>query len=702
MSFGFPHLSAIERRGASTLTATVDKTDLVINILLMTVVAAVAFGLAYHPYYFGDELILHRLAIKHDYAFWPTFREINGYKPRLVDNGITALLADWQTQRWVTAALQVGCAVWISALLYGVVRYLLRGDRMLAWLLIVTVLTSRYGVPFYFDYSSGLLDLLGTALLLSALVAAWLAWREDFKPRYAATALAAAVLCIFVHERFVAGLLAAGLAIAIAECTGTSAERRIPVVAWALSLGLVPLSLFWAAKIVFHSMPMATGTAGQAVTVGWNTLLTALAYGYNVFLGGNYGHIWYWGTYNHLHPVGRILAWSSVACTAALAAAIVWRKGVAWRNRWLAAGLLAVAIAMIAVASLPGLDFLQPRWMFPVGILVAMTWIVIVKGAWRHVAIAVMLAINLTYLLLGTQDSIAQVSASRSANALARLLLGLMPDGGSGIVVGWGGDSWTIGGGAAVDMGPRPGDTFSRINFRSVPLHIDPLVAGRAIDPVQYDFGMAFDGFAPNLAARYRLVSVDTALSIAGVSTPKRQPEKVEPVDAGFDINAPHSPTAMVIEYYKRSLDHYLITHVATEIALLDAGKIPGWVRTGQSFPVYTAASAGTSPVCRFYIPPQLGDSHFFGRGTLECSATSVDNPLFINEGAQFFHVVLPTAGVCPSGTREVYRVFNNRDDINHRYTIDRAIRDQMVAAGWVAEGDGPNTVVMCVPASAS
>jgi hypothetical protein len=46
-----------------------------------------------------------------------------------------------------------------------------------------------------------------------------------------------------------------------------------------------------------------------------------------------------------------------------------------------------------------------------------------------------------------------------------------------------------------------------------------------------------------------------------------------------------------------------------------------------------------------------------------------------------------------------VYRVFSNRPDANHRYTIDRAVRDDMVARGWIAEGDGPDRVVMCAPA---
>jgi hypothetical protein len=59
----------------------------------------------------------------------------------------------------------------------------------------------------------------------------------------------------------------------------------------------------------------------------------------------------------------------------------------------------------------------------------------------------------------------------------------------------------------------------------------------------------------------------------------------------------------------------------------------------------------------------------------------------------------LPINGICPSGSTAVYRVFSNRADANHRYTTERAVRDSMVAAGWIAEGDGPDLVVMCAPA---
>jgi len=153
------------------------------------------------------------------------------------------------------------------------------------------------------------------------------------------------------------------------------------------------------------------------------------------------------------------------------------------------------------------------------------------------------------------------------------------------------------------------------------------------------------------------------------------------------------------VEYYNASLDHYFITTLAGEQAKLDAGVTPTrWTRTGQSFNVDATGGTGTSPVCRFYIPPGLGDSHFFGRGTAECDATAASHPGFVLEATGLFHTVLPTAGTCPVGTSAVYRVFSNRADANHRYTTDRATRDQMVARGWLAEGDGPDRVVMCAP----
>jgi hypothetical protein len=162
---------------------------------------------------------------------------------------------------------------------------------------------------------------------------------------------------------------------------------------------------------------------------------------------------------------------------------------------------------------------------------------------------------------------------------------------------------------------------------------------------------------------------------------------------------APPVTAVTVVEYYNASLDHYFITWQPAEQVNLDAGLTPTlWVRTGYAFKTYTSAQPGASPVCRYYIPPVLGDSHFFGRGTAECTATGAQNPSFVLEDPAFMQMFLPNAGVCPATTTPIYRVFSNRPDANHRYMTDRAVRDQMVARGWIAEGDGPDLVVMCAP----
>jgi YVTN family beta-propeller protein len=175
-------------------------------------------------------------------------------------------------------------------------------------------------------------------------------------------------------------------------------------------------------------------------------------------------------------------------------------------------------------------------------------------------------------------------------------------------------------------------------------------------------------------------------------------PVPAVPIAMGSFIG-PAIAQSKVVEFYHAVLDHYFITWMPSEIAKLDAGtEIRGWARTGHSYKTYTTPQAGTSPVCRYYIPPGLGDSHFFGRGTVECDATGQKNPTFVLEDPAFMQTFLPAAGVCPANTTQVYRVFSNRLDANHRYMTDRTVRDQMVAKGWLAEGDGPDLVVMCAP----
>ena len=155
-----------------------------------------------------------------------------------------------------------------------------------------------------------------------------------------------------------------------------------------------------------------------------------------------------------------------------------------------------------------------------------------------------------------------------------------------------------------------------------------------------------------------------------------------------------------VIEYYNAALDHYFITATPAEVHALDSGRLKGWARTLRSFPAFAQEASGTSPVCRYYLPPGVGDSHFYSASPVECDEVRRKFPGFLFEGGAALHIALPgpATGVCANGTVPVYRVWNNRADSNHRYTTDPAIRDAMVALGGIAEGYGPDRVIMCAP----
>ncbi len=156
------------------------------------------------------------------------------------------------------------------------------------------------------------------------------------------------------------------------------------------------------------------------------------------------------------------------------------------------------------------------------------------------------------------------------------------------------------------------------------------------------------------------------------------------------------------VEYHNAALDHYFVSHRAADIEALDSGRFAGWQRTGETFAVYPAYMAGQHAVCRFYLPPARGDSHFFSASATECAEVAAAFPDFILEDPAVMFVGLPdvATGACASGTKPIHRFWNRRADTNHRYVSSESARGQMLAAGWIAEGYGPDGVAMCAAPS--
>ena len=164
-------------------------------------------------------------------------------------------------------------------------------------------------------------------------------------------------------------------------------------------------------------------------------------------------------------------------------------------------------------------------------------------------------------------------------------------------------------------------------------------------------------------------------------------------------------PIVTVVEYHNSDFDHYFITPVAAEIALLDAHAAPfqAWSRTGFSFNGYVNATApGDSvAICRFFnssFAPK--SSHFYAPHGLGCEATVASFPDWKLEDDKLFNSMLPDAnGACPAGTIPVYRLYNSGmgGAPNHRFVTSLAERQSMINQGFVAEGYGIG-VGMCVP----
>ncbi len=168
-------------------------------------------------------------------------------------------------------------------------------------------------------------------------------------------------------------------------------------------------------------------------------------------------------------------------------------------------------------------------------------------------------------------------------------------------------------------------------------------------------------------------------------------------------------PPVTSFEYYNATLDHYFITDLQPDIDALDSGRIPGWTRTGQSFRVFATAGpsgSGINPVCRFYIPPSHGNSHFFSASPAECAAiagkigTDPNYSGYVFESPNAFFIRLPdtVTGACPAASAPVYRLWNQRADSNHRYATDPIIKAQMITRGYLPEGYGPDATIMCAP----
>lgn len=180
-------------------------------------------------------------------------------------------------------------------------------------------------------------------------------------------------------------------------------------------------------------------------------------------------------------------------------------------------------------------------------------------------------------------------------------------------------------------------------------------------------------------------------------------------LDAGLAVastfpgaSVPPPNAVQVVEFYRADYDHYFITASAAEANWVDTYLGAIFKRTGFFFYAYPAqflAPPGVQPVCRFYAAGLI-NSHYYTADPTECQYVQAHWAGIWNlETPAAFYVQVPDAGGnCPASTLPVYRFFDNRNDANHRYTVDLSIRRAMINRQWIPEGVGPNGVAFCSP----
>ena len=108
--------------------------------------------------------------------------------------------------------------------------------------------------------------------------------------------------------------------------------------------------------------------------------------------------------------------------------------------------------------------------------------------------------------------------------------------------------------------------------------------------------------------------------------------------------------------------------------------------------------------MCRFWSDQSYApkSSHFYSPYADECASLKAGSVWRFERDAFLLRIPEGTSGArtCPSGSKPLYRAYNNGQGgaPNHRYTIELALLDQMVAQGWVMEGEAQTKVFACVP----
>ncbi|NWF34646.1 hypothetical protein HH110_16515 [Stenotrophomonas sp. SAM-B] len=465
--------------------------------VIFAVVATLSF-ITYQPGFFGDELFPYYVGMDSN-SLLETFLRINQYKARLLFNGIWSLGVWWEVPRSAFAVLNAAAMSWAGVATLYIARNRLHASVTTSFVAALCAVLSRFGIVFYFDYLSGTIATLGLALFLTTiLLIASEIGRAAFRWGRAAMIICLAVATVLTYETYIAGLFALGLCASVIAIIRHHVNRAAPwgtlavtgVLIWA-----VPLLCFVLATQWMSTLSVMTGTAGQSVSVNIGTLHTFAQFFSNVFLGTNFGLDWFVGKMSANNAAGQRIGYVCAAMFSTLWGLSLLNAAKRWNTHQSCAALtlFTIALATIAISSLPGLDRADARWMFPLSAICVLLALCIPRSRSRDSLLLAMLAINLVHLITDNASGIYNVRASQTSGVLARAMQAVTPVSERGIVTGIPDNEleWILGGDALQGNDVRVGDVYCWINLGGPPC-IDPRSALEIRDRDDYDFALAY------------------------------------------------------------------------------------------------------------------------------------------------------------------------------------------------------------------
>jgi hypothetical protein len=170
---------------------------------------------------------------------------------------------------------------------------------------------------------------------------------------------------------------------------------------------------------------------------------------------------------------------------------------------------------------------------------------------------------------------------------------------------------------------------------------------------------------------------------------------------ASVPLAPPATATAQAVEYYYADWDYYFVTAFPSEIALLGRRRVRRQLEAHRSIVQRVDFRLGQHARGVPLLQQELCSEELaLLHAVSERMPNGEAKPGLAVRGDCLLHGADFCQRQLHPGTIPLYRLYNNGKGgaPNHRYTTSQTILNQMLAAGWVYEGNGITRAFACLP----